>query len=141
LFTWLLALGSGVTLLTAVILFTQGLVKGSIAVVTPITASYGAVSAVLSFAMGEKFSTQGASGIAATVVGAGIVAIPASRNDLRSTSSGLGWAFAYGLGFWLQGQFIVPMSGPVLPVWIVYASGVAILATLHIVGAVRLHPP
>jgi drug/metabolite transporter (DMT)-like permease len=142
---WWLSIGSGLTLLAAVILFTQGLIKGTIAIVAPVTASYGAVTTLLSFAAGERFSSHGGFGIALTIAGACLVAVPASRDTSCKTPSGIAWAigaaFAYGLGFWMQGQFAVPMLGPVLPIWVVYASGVAVMGILQLAGTVSLALP
>jgi drug/metabolite transporter (DMT)-like permease len=143
--TWLLALGAGTALLAAVLLFTRGLIKGAIGVVAPVTASYGAVATALSLAQGDRFSTLGALGIALTVAGACIAAIPASRDYTQRTQTGVGWAagaaLAYGLGFWTQGQFVVPVMGPVLPMWVVYATGVLVMSALHTSGAVSLTLP
>jgi drug/metabolite transporter (DMT)-like permease len=74
-----------------------------------------------------------------------MVAVPGSRDSSRETRSGIGWAvpaaLAYGLGFWMQGKFAVPMLGPVLPMWVVYASGVTVLAVLQMTGTVSLALP
>ena len=131
---WLIAVASGLLLLAAVVLFTQGLIKGSIAVVAPVMASYGAVTTLLSLLAGERFSYRTISGIALTIAGAcGAAVRPAgSRSGLRSP--GLGWAcsasLAYGIGFWLQG-YAVPAMGPLLPIWTVYAAGLAVLGALQ----------
>jgi drug/metabolite transporter (DMT)-like permease len=57
----------------------------------------------------------------------------------------MGWAiaaaFAYGCGFWLQGAVAVPALGPLVPIWLVYASGLAIMGVLQISGAVQLALP
>jgi drug/metabolite transporter (DMT)-like permease len=142
---WAAAIGSGLPLLAAGVLFTQGLIKGRIAIVAPITASYGAVTTLLSFATGERLSSHAALGIALTIGGACIVTVPASRSSSLEASSGAGWAigaaFAYSVGFWLQGEFVVPVLGPVLPIWVVYASGVAVMGILQITRIVSLALP
>jgi drug/metabolite transporter (DMT)-like permease len=141
---WLAAIASGLCLLTAVVLFTQGLIKGAIAVVAPITASYGAVTTLLSAIAGEHFSAWGIVGIVMIIMGACGVAIPAAGTGLASRPSGVGWAIsaalAYGLGFWLQG-IAVPMLGPLPPAWVVYASGLAIMGILQIFRVVDLALP
>jgi len=130
---WLAGIASGLALLTAVVLFTQGLVSGDIAIVAPVTATYGGVTALLLFLSGQHFSAGTVCGLALIVTGAAVVSLqaPATRSGRRH--SGLGWALAasvaYGAGFWLQGAFAVPALGAVLPVWLVYA------------GVVRLTPP
>jgi drug/metabolite transporter (DMT)-like permease len=77
---WIAAVGSGLLLLTAVVLFTQGLVKGEIAIVAPVTASYGAVTTLLSMFMGERFSAPALLGLTLTIAGASLVALPISRS-------------------------------------------------------------
>jgi drug/metabolite transporter (DMT)-like permease len=142
---WAAALGSGVLLLCAVVLFTQGLVKGQIAVVAPVTATYGAVTTCLSILLGERFSLQALAGLVLIMGGASILALPGSVDSSVRRRSGIGWAaaaaFAYGGGFWLQGTFAVPKLGPLIPVWLAYASGLFMLGLLYIAGAVPLAPP
>jgi drug/metabolite transporter (DMT)-like permease len=136
---WVACIGSGVVLLGAGVLFTEGLIRGAIAVVAPVTASYGAVATLLSLISGEPLSGPVLIGLALTIVGACLVAIPRrSSEDAHPAHIGLGWAiaaaFAYGIGFWLQGTFAVPVLGPTLPVWTAYTTGVTVLA---LVGLVR----
>jgi drug/metabolite transporter (DMT)-like permease len=132
-------------LLFAVVLFTQGLVKGQIAVVAPVTATYGAVTTCLSILVGERFSPPAFAGLVLVIGGASIVALPGSFDSSVRRRSGIGWALAaalaYGSGFWLQGTFAVPKLGPLIPVWLVYASGLFTLGVLYIAGAVPLSPP
>jgi hypothetical protein len=75
---------SGLSLLAAVVHFTQGLIKGSIAVVAPVTASYGAVTTLFSMEGGEHLTVIAIIGIALTIAGACGCAIP----DLRARLSG-----------------------------------------------------
>ncbi len=51
---WCAAIGSAVVLLIAATLLTQGLFRGSLAVVAPVAASYGAATTALSVAAGER---------------------------------------------------------------------------------------
>lgn len=141
---WLISIASGLSLLAAVVLFTQGLIKGSIAVVAPITASYGAVTTLLSALTGEHFTTWAGTGIALTIAGACGAAVPASGSGSSHASSGTGWAaaaaFAYGLGFWLQG-LAVPVMGPLVPIWAVYATGVLVMGVLKTTRTIDLALP
>jgi uncharacterized membrane protein len=52
-----------------------------------------------------------------------------------------GAALAYGIGFWIQGEFAVPVLGPVLPIWVVYATGVMVMGALHIAKIINLAWP
>jgi drug/metabolite transporter (DMT)-like permease len=132
---WAAALGAGVVLLTAALLLTRGLTRGTLAVVAPVTASYGALAAVLSAASGERLSVQAGVGIVVTACGVCAVSVPASgRGVLRShlRASGFGWAagaaVCYAVGFWLQGRYAVPALGPLIPVAVSYGLAVAITA-------------
>jgi drug/metabolite transporter (DMT)-like permease len=141
---WLISAGSGLALLAAVVFFTQGLIKGNIAVVVPIMASYGAVTTLLSLLTGEHFTVWVAVGIALTIAGACGAAIPAAGVRSLRFSPATVWAcaatLAYGLGFWLQG-FVVPAMGPILPVWAVYATGMLAMVMLRLVHVIELSIP
>jgi uncharacterized membrane protein len=141
---WLISAGSGVLLLTAVLLFTQGLIKGSIAVVVPVMASYGAVTTLLASLSGEQFTQRTALGIALTIAGAAGSAVPPAGIRFVAQTSGLPWAcgaaLAYGTGFWLQGS-AVPIMGPLLPIWTVYVTGLVVMVVLHMARLIDLSPP
>lgn len=140
---WIAAIASGVILLASAAALTRGLMNGSLSVVAPVAASYGAITALLSAAAGERLAGSAAPGIAVTVIGVCVVSIPAgpraagprTRFGEHVRASGLGWALTaalgYGVGFWLQGAFAVPSLGPFLPAWLAYAIAVGLLALLH----------
>lgn len=142
---WLAAIASGFALLAAVLLFTKGLVAGNIAVVVPITATYGAVTTLLSVAMGERFSRLSVFGVGLIIGGACLVAMHSPVQRLSWRTSGVHWALAaslaYGIGFWLQGAYAVPALGAVLPVWVVYVVGAVAMLTLQLFGRVHLSVP
>lgn len=135
---WAAAAGSSLLVLLATASLFQGLTHGTLAVVAPVTASYGVVTALLSGFAGEQLSALTIGGMAATVAGVLLVSAPdrASRAIPRQDrkSSGLGWAlasaFGYGVGFWLQGAGAVPALGAIVPVWVYYVLGVVGLAVL-----------
>jgi drug/metabolite transporter (DMT)-like permease len=134
---WAACVISGMVLLGGAVLFTQGLIRGSLAVVAPVTASYGAISTVLAVLAGEPLTRQTLIGLALTILGACIVAIPRpSSTDEHPAHMGLGWAigaaFAYGVGFWLQGTYAVPVLGPMVPVWAACVTGFTVLGLLGI---------
>jgi drug/metabolite transporter (DMT)-like permease len=113
------------------------LTRGTLAVVAPVTASYGAIATLLSAASGERLSLKAGLGILVTVCGVCLVSVPVGgRRAFRSHlhASGFGWAagaaVCYAVGFWMQGVFAVPALGPFLPVWLSYGLAVVITATL-----------
>jgi drug/metabolite transporter (DMT)-like permease len=144
--SWLAGIASGIALSAAVVLFTQALIRGEIGVVVPVTATYGAVTTLLSFfVVGERFSGRSLAGLALIIIGASVVSIPAHRGQLGRGQSGTGWALAaavaYGAGFWLQGTYSVPELGAILPMWLVYATGLTLMTLLYLTGSIRLGPP
>jgi len=145
---WIAALGAGLILFAAALLLTRGLTRGTLAVVAPVTAAYGAIAALLSAASGERLSLRGGVGILLTACGVCLVSIPADgRRAFRSHlhASGFGWAagaaVCYGVGFWLQGVFAVPALGPFIPVWLSYGLAVVSSALLMPVLGLRLALP
>jgi drug/metabolite transporter (DMT)-like permease len=145
---WAASFGAGLVLFVAAALLTRGLTRGTLAVVAPVTASYGAIAAILSAATGEHLSLSAGSGILVTACGVCLVSIPAGggrafRSHLQA--SGFGWAagaaVCYAVGFWLQGVFAVPTLGPFIPVWLTYGLAIAIVPILVPVLGVRLALP
>jgi drug/metabolite transporter (DMT)-like permease len=144
--SWAAALGAAVALETGSVLLMQGLIRGSLAVVAPVTAGYAAVATVLAMLAGERFAGRVAAGLVLIMVGACVVAIPRQRQpEAMHRGSGVGWAvgaaLAYGGGVWLQGTYAVPELGAIVPVWVMHATGVALLATLGLFMPVDLSLP
>jgi drug/metabolite transporter (DMT)-like permease len=145
---WAATLASGFILLAAAALLTQGLTRGTLAVVAPVTASYGAIAALLAAASGERLAGKAIAGICVTVLGVCLVSVPkGERGELRRHlhASGFGWGIAaalcYGVGFWMQGEFAVPALGPVLPVWLSYVIVVGTVPLLRRPLKLSLAPP
>src|SRR5271168_822284 len=106
---------------------------GKMSVVAPLSASYPALTVVLSLLTGERLTLARAAGIGLTLAGAIFVVRGESapeENDAQApqeTSKGLGWALCAALGFgvlfWLLGTRIVPATGPFATVWIIRMFG------------------
>ncbi|HKM62394.1 MAG TPA: DMT family transporter [Acidisphaera sp.] len=142
---WIAGIGSSQVLLAGTYALFRGLSTGRLIVVSPVTASYGAVTALLADVSGETIGLLGWTGIAVTVAGVALMAVPPrGAQHAGRTHSGLGWALAaslgYGFGFWLQGALAVPSLGAVLPVWLYYVSGVPTLLLLFGRGSLTLPP-
>jgi drug/metabolite transporter (DMT)-like permease len=132
---WIAGVASAQVNLAATYALFRGLSAGRLIVVSPVTASYGAVTALLATLSGEAIGAIGWAGIAVTVAGVALMAVPArGAQHAGRTRSGIGWALAasmgYGFGFWLQGALAVPTLGAVVPVWLYYVSGVPTLLLL-----------
>lgn len=149
---WIGCIGSALALTAASILLTQGLIRGTLAVVAPVTAGYGAVTAVLSALSGERFTGAATLGLALVIAGACTAAIRPHQQSAAmagmpsgSAHSGFGWAataaIAFGVGFWMQGQYAVPALGAVVPVWTMYAAESTVIAAVGVTIRASLAPP
>jgi drug/metabolite transporter (DMT)-like permease len=115
---------------------------GILAVVSPIGASYPALTVILALASGEALRPARAAGVAAVLVGVVLAAIsfegggparpgvahPPKGHLLR----GVGWAIAaacgYGVLFWLLGFRVTPVLGGFASVWVIRITTFAALA-------------
>ena len=108
-----------------------GLAKGRLTVVSPLMASYGAVSALLSIAAGEKMTVATVTGLGLATAGAVLSATSAKKSASGKTSGWLpaaGAALLYGIGFWLQGKYSLPTFGPLVTLWIYYIAATLAVA-------------
>jgi drug/metabolite transporter (DMT)-like permease len=113
-------------------------------VVAPLSASYPALTVILSLLTGERLTATRAAGILFTMLGIVLVARgeqTADKNDLDAhgrSGKGLGWALASALGFgvlfWLLGNQIVPRLGAPQTVWMIRVTCVFITAIILIVA-------
>jgi drug/metabolite transporter (DMT)-like permease len=106
----------------------RALSVGRLSVVSPVAATYGGVSAILSLLSGERFSLLSWAGLAITFAGGLLAATPRRRQEAAlPVISGARLAAAaaalYGVAFWLQGRYSVPQLGVLTPTWTYYAMG------------------
>src|ERR1043166_8424 len=124
---------------------------GKMTVVAPISASYPALTVILSVFSGEKLSLYRVLGIAAALIGVILVAageksssagnpacavINQSQSDRVSVSRSpagncaILWAvaaaFGFGFLFWLLGTRIIPATGALAAVWLIRLTGAAL---------------
>ena len=119
---------------------------GKLSLVGPVSASYPALTVVLSLLSGERLSAYRALGIIAAVLGVIFVAagekssvpVSASNNSGGAGRSsqkpsgvpGLGWAiaaaFSFAILFWLLGLRMIPRTGALATVWLIRVSGALI---------------
>ena len=107
---------------------------GVLTIVSPIAASYAAVTVLLAVLAGEVISQVHGIGIAASLVGVVLAATPISWNfgtKIQASyvprtsrwTNGIGLAIlaslGYGVAFWLFGFRVTPVLGGILPVWLV----------------------
>src|SRR6202140_5603904 len=118
---------------------------GKMALVAPLSASYPALTVLLSLLSGERLSAARATGIVCTMLSVLLVAggeRAPDENDaeaVRRSGKGIGWALCsavgFGLLFWLLGLRIIPRVGAIQTVWMI--RGVCSLVAASIILIAR----
>lgn len=111
---------------------------GKMAVVAPVSASYPALTLLLSWVSGEQLAFVRIAGIVLTLLGVVVVAggekAPDSDNagSAQKNANGIGWAISAGIGFgvlfWLLGTRIIPRTGATQTVWLIRLTSSIITA-------------
>jgi drug/metabolite transporter (DMT)-like permease len=120
--------GSAIVLCGTFCLY-QAITVGVVSIVAPISASYGAVTLMLSVATGEVLGALAMGGLLVTILGVAVTSAPgrttiaAPKTAIPGLWPALFSALAFGVGFWLIGAFAVPHLGWALPIWIYYGAG------------------
>ena len=119
---------------------------GMLAVVSPIAASYGAVTTFLSLLTGERLAARTIAGLAITIAGVALASIQRSESPTRRLGAGvtaaIGASVGYGVAFWLLGIYVTPTLGAVTPVWVLRTVGpVALLGVARFSEAPLWRPP
>ena len=106
---------------------------GKLSLVGPVSASYPALTVVLSLFSGERLTLYRSIGILAALLGVFLVATGEKSGDTPNSSEkskgirGLGWAIAaamsFGLLFWLLGLRMIPQTGALATVWLIRVTG------------------
>src|SRR5258708_16173375 len=113
---------------------------GKMAVGAPLSASYPALTLLLSWMTGERLSIVRIAGIICTLVGVVVVAggeKTPDENDaeaVRRSGRGIGWACFAAVGFavlfWLLGTRIIPRVGAVQTVWMIRLTSTVLTAAV-----------
>jgi drug/metabolite transporter (DMT)-like permease len=124
---------------------------GKLSVVAPISASYPALTVLLSLLSGEHLRAARAIGIACTLLGVVLVAggeRPPNADDqegLQRSGKGIGWALCSAIGFgflfWLLGARIVPATGATQTVWLIRLTSSLLTAILILAARKSIKPP
>jgi drug/metabolite transporter (DMT)-like permease len=117
---------------------------GKMAIVAPLSASYPALTLLLSWMTGERLSTVRIAGIICTLVGVVVVAggeKTPDENDaeaVRRSGRGLGLAVFSALGFavlfWLLGIRVIPRVGAIQTVWMIRLTSAALTAAVILIS-------
>ncbi|MFZ0638566.1 MAG: DMT family transporter [Candidatus Acidiferrales bacterium] len=121
---------------------------GVLALVSPIAASYPALTVVLSISTGERLTRAHGAGVATVIVGVIIaaLALPARDNTgagdesvsahdhrahlLRGVPWALAAALAFGVNYWILGFRVMPVFGGFASVWVIRLVSFVLLALL-----------
>jgi uncharacterized membrane protein len=137
---WAWAVLGGILNIGASISLYRAFAVGKLALVTPIAASYPALTVVLALISGERPKAVAGAGIIVVLAGVLLTVIPdagvAGQADhiQGKTERGVGWALSAALGFgvmfWLLGFHVTPVLGGALPVWLMRLMGASLLILL-----------
>src|SRR5437588_4306681 len=117
---------------------------GKMAVVAPLSASYPALTLLLSWMSGERVSAVRIARIICTLVGVVVVAggeKTPDENDaeaVRRSGRGIGWsifsAFGFAVLFWLLGIRVIPRVGAIQTVWMIRLTSAVLTAAVILVS-------
>jgi drug/metabolite transporter (DMT)-like permease len=124
---------------------------GKMAVVAPLSASYPALTLLLSWMTGERLSTVRIAGIVCTLVGVVVVAggeKTPDENDaeaVRRNGRGIGLAMFSAVGFallfWLLGIRVIPRVGAIQTVWMIRLTSTLLTAVAILIAKQRMYLP
>jgi len=113
---------------------------GKMAVVAPLSASYPALTFLISWFGGDHLTPLRVAGILLTLLGVVVVAggehVPGERNGqpVAKNTRGMGWAIiaaiGFGVLFWLLGARIIPRVGAAPTVWLIRLTSSVLSATI-----------
>jgi drug/metabolite transporter (DMT)-like permease len=125
---WVWGLLAGSINACATLTFYRAFEIGKLAIVAPVSASYPALTLLISWMSGEHLALVRVAGIILTLAGVVIVAgaeHAATGNDAsgKKSSRGVGWAaiaaILFALLFWLLGARVIPRVGATQTVWMI----------------------
>ena len=124
---------------------------GKMAVVAPLSASYPALTLILSWISRDRLSAARVVGIlfillgVAVVAGGEHVASESSAEPKITNTRGIGWAIiaavAFGVLFWLLGIRVVPRVGAVQAVWMIRLTSSFLTALIILLAAQPMRLP
>jgi len=124
---------------------------GKMAVVAPLSASYPALTLILSWFGGDHLSAPRVIGTLFILFGVAVVAggehalSENSSHPRKTNTRGIGWAIvaavAFGVLFWLLGIRVVPRVGAVQAVWMIRLTSSLLTASIILVAAQPMSLP
>jgi drug/metabolite transporter (DMT)-like permease len=145
---WAWGILAGVITTFGVLALYRSFEIGKLALVGPVSASYPALTVILSFFSGERLTAFRIIGILAAMAGVLLVAT-GEKNSVhpdtaaKSTgAAGLAWAIAaalaFGILFWLLGTRIIPRTGVLAALWLIRITGAAIAFAIVVAQKIPL---
>lgn len=124
---------------------------GKLAVVAPLSASYPALTLLISWLGGDHLTFVRVAGIVFTLLGVVVVAggekAPDENNAeaVRRSGKGIGWAICaavgFGVLFWLLGARIIPRVGATQTVWVIRLTSTVLTAAVIFFFKQPMHLP
>jgi drug/metabolite transporter (DMT)-like permease len=121
---------------------------GKLSLTGSVSASYPALTVVLSLLSGERLSAYRAIGIVAAMLG--VLLVATGEKPVKDTESaeetkglaGLGWAIgaaiSFAILFWLLGIRIVPRTGALATVWLIRVTGALLTFVVVVANKIPL---
>jgi len=155
---WLIGVITALLNMTSSFALYRSLEVGTLAIVSPIAASYSAVTIVLGWLTGEILSTAHAVGVVITLIGIVLVALVVEaeispkaqavdhqRRGRLAIPRGLWWAviasLSFGVTFWMLGFYVTPTLGSFIPVWLIRLTTIVSLTLIALVTRSNIRPP
>jgi drug/metabolite transporter (DMT)-like permease len=147
---WLWAIAAGVANALAGLAFYRAFEIGVLSIVSPIAASYAAITVLLAVVSGETLNLWQCLGILGALAGVGLAATGATgtsggaagrRGLPRGASVALLAALAFGVTFWIYGAHVTPVFGGIMPIWITRLTTFVVVALLALPARQSVRPP
>jgi uncharacterized membrane protein len=149
---WLLALFTALIGVFSSFMLYRSFEVGVISIVSPIAASYAAITVVLALFSGETLTPAHFVGVVAALVGV-ILASISSPAEAEAQQPVRRWmippgvwlavaaAIGFGVTFWLLGFYVTPVFGGIVPVWVSRITTIGALLLAALVVDMNLQPP
>jgi drug/metabolite transporter (DMT)-like permease len=120
-------------------LLMKALSIGKVALIAPLSATYGVVTLILSLLSGEKLQPAAITGSVLCIAGACLMARGGEKTGgaPQGVALSLLSALCLGIGFWLQGRFAIPRLGVLKTLWMLYLLGFALAGVLVVRASVE----
>ena len=137
---WEMAVAAGLVNMVSSLALYRSFEVGTMSIVAPVSSCYPALTALLSFASGERIGAVKSAGLAVVLVGVILAGTSFARTHrgaaggedgkIRVTAAkGLLWAIlaavGFGFLFWFLGFYVVPAVGSQVSVWVMRLTAIA----------------